>query len=274
MTIRCQHILAWAWPIMLVAHAAAARDRDDSGVQVSGNVALVSDYLFRGLSQTWGQPAVQGGVDVDASRWHVGAWTSNVSRNSYPGGGMELDLFGDVGLLARGDWSARAGLYGYFYPGANLDHARPAPGNRSLDTAEANLSLIWKVWTLKYSRALTDYFGADVEQGYTGGTRGTQYLQIDGDIPLGKAWSLQPHAGYTDYSTGLRTPLPGGARDPGYSDFGLALKFASGEKFAASLGVTHATNAAFYGHATSFLNASKQQDVGGTHVVLTLSTTF
>lgn len=274
MTIRCQHIMALAFQLVLFAHAAAAQDKNDSGVQVSGNVALVSDYLFRGLSQTWGQPALQGGVDVDAGRWHVGAWTSNVSRNSYPGGGVELDLFGDVGLFAHGGWSARAGLYGYFYPGANLDRVRPALGSRSLDTAEANLALTWQAWTLKYSRALTDYFGADVEQGYTGGTRGTQYLQIDGSIPLGKTWSLQPHAGYTEYAMGLRTPLPGGAHDPSYADFGLALKFAPNDRFAASLGVTHATNAAFYRHATSFLDASSQKDVGGTRVVLSLSTTF
>ncbi|MDE2272471.1 MAG: TorF family putative porin [Xanthomonadaceae bacterium] len=274
MSIRHQSVLAVAWSLVLVAHAAAAQGKGKSGVQVSGNAALVSDYVFRGLSQTWGQPALQGGVDVDAGRWHVGAWTSNVSRNSYPGGGMELDLFGDVGLFAHGDWSARAGLYGYFYPGANLDHARPALGSRSLDTVEANLALTWRAWTLKYSRALTDYFGADVEQGYTGSTRGTQYLQIDGAIPLAKDWSLQPHAGYTDYAAGVRTPLPGGARDPSYADFGIALKFAPSQRFAASLGVTHATNAAFYRHATSFLGASGQKDVGGTRVVLSLSTTF
>lgn len=243
-------------------------------MQISGSAALVSDYLFRGISQTWGQPALQGGMDVNAGRWHAGGWVSNVSRNSYPGGGVEFDLFGDVALFAHGDWSVRAGLYGYFYPCANLDHARPALGSRTLDTLEANVLLTWKTWTLKYSRALTDYFGADFEQGYTGSTRGTQYLQIDGDIPLGNAWSVQPHAGYTDYSTGLRTPLPGGARDPGYADCGLVLKFAPGERFAASLGVTHATNAAFYRHATSFLDASGQKDVGGTRVVLSLSTTF
>ena len=266
MHIRCKHVLALALPTVLVAHATFA--------QVSGNAALVSDYLFRGLSQTWGQPALQGGVDVDADRWHAGAWTSNVSRNSYPGGGMEVDLFGDVGLFARGDWSARAGLYGYFYPGANLDHVRQPLGSRSLDTMEANIALTWKTWTLKYSRALTDYFGADVEQGYSGSTRGTQYLQIDGDIPLGKAWSLQPHAGYTDYATGLRTPLPGGAHDPSYADFGLALKFAPGERFAASIGVTHATNAAFYRHVASFVDTTEQKNVGGMRVVLSMSTIF
>ena len=253
--------------LLLGSHAAFASS-------LTGNLALTSDYTFRGLSQSWGQPALQGGVDLAAGRWHVGAWASNVSRNSYPGGGLELDLFGDVGLFQQGDWSARAGLYGYVYPGANLDHARPALGSRSLDTLEANLSLSWKSWTLKYSRAMTDYFGADVEQGYRGSTRGTQYLQLDGSIALGKQWSLAPHLGYTDYRRGLQTPLANGARDPGYADYGLALKYAPNDSLAVSLGVTHASNDAFYAHVASFRDPADVQDLGGTRVLFSLSATF
>ena len=266
-----QPMLLLALPAVLVAQAAIAQD---NGAQVTGNVALVSDYLFRGISQTWGDPALQGGVDVTDGRWHVGAWASNVSRNSYPGGGAELDLFGDVGLFRQGDWSARFGLYGYLYPGADLEHAQPPLDNRSLDTLEANVSLSWKIWTLKYSRSLTDYFGADVEQGYSGGTRGTQYLQLDGSIPLGAQWSLVPHLGYTDYRRGLATPLADGARDPGYADVGLALKYAPNDVFAFSLGVSHASNDEFYGHVASFRDPADAKDLGGTRALLSLSATF
>lgn len=241
---------------------------------VSGNLALTSDYLFRGLSQTWGGPALQGGVDWSSGRWHVGAWASNVSHNSYPGGGAELDVFGDVGLFQRGDWSARMGLYSYGYPGANVNDARPPLASRSFDTLEGNASLTWKSWTLKVSRALSDYFGADVEQGYAGSTRGTQYLQLDGSIPLGARWSLAPHLGYTDYRRGLAVPLANGARDPSYADYGLAVKFAPNAKFTASLAVSHATNAAFYSRVASFRDPDDMKDPGGTRAVLTLSTTF
>lgn len=264
-------MLLLALPAVLVAQAAIAQD---NGAQVTGNIALVGDYLFRGISQAWGQPALQSGVDVNAGRWHVGAWTSNVSRDSYPGSGIELDLFGDVGLFQQDDWSARFGLYGYLYPGANLDNAQPPLGSRALDTLEANLSLTWQNWTLKYSRALTDYFGADVEQGYRGSTRGTQYLQLDGTIPLGKQWSLAPHLGYTDYRRGLQTPLASGASDPSYADRGLALKYSPSDKLAIGIGVSHATNDEFYRHVASFRNPADAKDLGGTRAVLSLSATF
>jgi hypothetical protein len=146
--------------------------------------------------------------------------------------------------------------------------------SRKLDTLEANLSLQWKTWTLKYSRALTDYFGADVEQGYSGDTRSTQYLQLDGSIPLGQQWSLAPHLGYTNYRRGLQTPLANGARDPSYPDYGLALKYAPNAKFAVGVGVSHATNDKFYGHVASFHDPTDVKDLGGTRATLTLSATF
>jgi uncharacterized protein (TIGR02001 family) len=263
-----------ARPFLLFCALLAGSGTAFADTSFNGNLALTSDYLFRGLSQTWGRPALQGGMDVNDGRWHVGAWTSNVSPNSYPGGGVELDLFGDIGLLERDGWSARFGLYGYLYPGADLDHARPALPARKLDTLEANLSLAWKSWTLKYSRSLTDYFGADIEQGYSGSTRGTRYLQLDGSIPLGERWSIAPHLGYTDYHGDLQTPLANGARDPSYADFGLGLKYAPNKEFAISLGVSHATNDKFYSHVASSLDSTDVKDLGGTRATFTLSTIF
>ena len=65
--------------------------------------------------------------------------------------------------------------------------------------------------------------------------------------------------GYTDYRRGLRTPLANGARDPSYADCGLALKYAPNDHFAASLGVSHASNDAFYRHVVSFVDADDKK---------------
>src|SRR5262245_2646296 len=68
----------------------------------SGNVALTSDYVFRGISQTQGDPAIQGGFDfttnVGNAPFYAGAWASNVDFGSpsavhVP---MELDIYAGV----------------------------------------------------------------------------------------------------------------------------------------------------------------------------------
>jgi uncharacterized protein (TIGR02001 family) len=240
---------------------------------ISGNLAVVNDYMFRGLTQTWGRPAIQGGADyTGATGFAAGFWGSSISERSYPGGAMELDLYASYGHAIAGDWSWRAGLYGYVYPGANLDQAGLAP--RSLNTAEANAALGWKWLTLKYNRALTDYFGADVGQGYRGDSKGTSYLQLDAAFPLGDRWSLALHAGHTHYATVLAAPLASGTRDPGYSDFGATLKYRLDGHWSLGGGLTHATNAAFYRHTSSFLDAGDTRDVGGTRGFLMLQGTF
>lgn len=240
---------------------------------VSGNAALASDYLFRGLTQSWGRPAIQGGADyADPAGFAAGFWASSVSERSYPGGAMELDLYASYGQAINRDWSWRAGIYAYVYPGANLDHA--GLPSRSLNTAEANVALSWKQFTLKYNRALTDYFGVDTEQGYRSDSRGTGYLQLDATFALGDAWSLALHAGHTHYTTTLATPLADGARDPGYSDVGVTLKYQVATHWSLSAGLSYATNADFYRRTVSFLDASDTRNVGGSRGFVMLQGSF
>src|SRR5436309_8446048 len=69
---------------------------------LTGNVALVGDYRFRGLSQTYTQPAVQGGVDfTHVSGAYLGTWGSNVSGNQFLNrGSLELGREGRDGSRA------------------------------------------------------------------------------------------------------------------------------------------------------------------------------
>ncbi len=77
---------------------------------VSGNINLLNQYRFRGIDQTWGRPALQGGLDWShADGWYAGAWGSNVSQRSYPGGRVELDLYGGYNGQINDDWSYTLG---------------------------------------------------------------------------------------------------------------------------------------------------------------------
>ncbi|MGN6228023.1 MAG: TorF family putative porin [Dyella sp.] len=269
--MKLRYLTASTALLSLVCAGAAAQQAPAN--PVTGNVAVTSDYMFRGLTQTWGRPAIQGGADyTNPNGFAAGFWGSSISERSYPGGAMELDLYASYGQAIDSDWSWRVGVYGYVYPGANLDQA--GLPSRSLDTAEANAALTWKQFTLKYNHALTDYFGVDTEQGYTGDSKGTDYLQLDASFPLAEAWSLALHAGHTHYTTALATPLANGARSPSYSDFGATLKYQLNPHWSISGGITHATNADFYGRTASFLNANYTRNVGGSRGFVMLQGTF
>lgn len=253
--------------------ASAGARAEDAPYTISGNVALASDYLFRGLTQSWGGPAIQGGADLSTSGgFAAGVWASSISDKSYPGASLELDLYASYGRAIDEDWSWRAGLYGYLYPKGDLDEA--GLPSRSFDTLEANASLSWRWLTLKYSHALTDYFGVDVEQGYRGDSKGAGYVQLDAAIPLGAQWSLALHAGHTRFGTRLAVANADGADDPDYTDLGATLKYQFHPSWSASVGVSHADNGDFYGHTASFTNAGDTRDTGGTRGFVTLQGIF
>jgi uncharacterized protein (TIGR02001 family) len=268
-------ILVAALPL---AGGALAQDADAGAANapdytVTGNVAVESDYMFRGITQTWGHPAIQGGGDLAMKNgFAAGFWASSISERSYPGGAMELDLYGSYGASFNDDWSWRAGLYGYVYPGANLDQAKPAYPARSFNTLEANAALTWKWLTLRYSRSLTDYFAIDTEQGYVGDSKGSGYLQLDASLPLSDTWNLSLHAAHTSISARLITAS--GLADPSYSDFGGTLKYQFSTHWNASVGATYATNKSFYQHTASFLDLTETKNVGGSRGFVMLQGTF
>jgi len=251
-----------------ISAASVTRAENRSGTEappytIAGNVELTSDYIFRGLTQTWGRPAIQGGADLSmANGFAAGVWGSSISEHSYPGDSMELDLYASYGRSINEDWSWRAGLYDYVYPGANLDQA--GLPSRSFDTVEANVAVSWKLWTLKWSRALTDYFGADVEQGYRDDSKGTDYFMLEGSVPLDANWALTLHAGYTDYSTRLAVANAQDARNPSYADLGLGAKYQFNKHWTLIGVATYATDSRFYRNTASFRNPNDTRDVGGT----------
>jgi uncharacterized protein (TIGR02001 family) len=83
--------------------------------EISANVAFTSDYVFRGVSLSGEDPAVQGGVDWTSDQFYVGTWGSSLGS---AGTSMELDLYAGW-TPSTGPVSWDLGLIGYFYPGAD-----------------------------------------------------------------------------------------------------------------------------------------------------------
>ena len=98
---------------LLMTQPAAAQENK---LEFSGNAAITSDYIFRGLSQRTEDPALQGGVDATYGMFYVGAWGSFIDfGTSKPD--VEVDLY--AGITPKlGPVDLDLGVIGYFYPGA------------------------------------------------------------------------------------------------------------------------------------------------------------
>lgn len=147
--------------------------------EVSGSLTVTSDYLFRGISQTSEEPALQGGVEfAHDSGFYAGAWGSSISwlSDADPDVSSQVELDGYLGY--RGDFgdsglSYDVGALYYWYPG---DY--PA-GFGDPDTAELYFGLGFGMFTAKYSYAVTDLFGLPDSDG-------------SGALDLGASWEFIP----------------------------------------------------------------------------------
>ena len=96
-----------------------------SDFTVTGTAAIVSQYRFRGLSQSNNQPVVQGSITVShSSGFYVSAWGSSASSNGFIDspidiGGTEIDVYGGFAKeLGSSGVKVDLGVYGYIYPGS------------------------------------------------------------------------------------------------------------------------------------------------------------
>ena len=94
----------------LVSLAAPASAQTE--VDVAFNVGVVSDYVFRGASQTDEEPALQGGVDITAGSFYAGVWGSNV--DFFDDTDAEVDFYGGF-RGEKGGFALDAGVIFYAY---------------------------------------------------------------------------------------------------------------------------------------------------------------
>lgn len=201
--------------VLATAPAYAAGDtptEPEAAAPLSGSVTLASQYVSRGVRQSWGRPAIQAGIDyTTAGGWSAGAWTSTIDDRFVENGTLELDLYaGYTG--AAGPLGYNATLTWYRYPGA-----RVSATNTSYDYGELQGGLSWKSLYAKYNYTFSrDFFGIT-------GARGTGYLDVGANHPLGHALTLQLHAGdgrvagegngvwdWRDFRAGLGKTFDGG----------------------------------------------------------------
>lgn len=188
---------------------------------IAYNVGVVSEYRYRGMGQTKGDPALQGGVDyTDASGFYLGAWGSTIkwikeyaaaASTPYAAKGpVEIDLYGGY----KGEVSGVAydvGYLRYQYQGNTLEKATFFSNP---NTDEVYGALTAGPVTAKYSYSMSNLFG-------TLNSKGSTYLDLSATFDLGNGYSLVPHVGrqvvknndaysYTDIALTLNKDLGDG----------------------------------------------------------------
>ena len=199
---------------------------------LSFNVGAVSDYRYRGISQSRLKPAMQGGFDyADKSGFYVGAWASGIKWIKDAGGdaSVEVDLYGGY-KGAVGDVAYDVGFLRYEYPSNKLAI--------DANTNEVYGAVTMGPVTLKYSHAVSNLFG------FTN-SKNSYYLDLSGTFDMGNGFSLVPHVGYQS----VKNNSPAS-----YTDYSLTLgkDLGNGLSATAALVGTDADKAVYYTPAGKF----------------------
>jgi uncharacterized protein (TIGR02001 family) len=246
MKLQAKSVLALS--ILLAGTAAMAQAAAPApDYTLSYNAGVVSNYVFRGITQTSGNPAVQGGVDfAHKSGFYLGAWVSNVKWvkevNGASKGDFELDLYGGYkGEIIPG-LSYDIGLISYQYPGndsgvANTSYITPvaAGAYTNANTNEFYGAMTYSVVTFKYSQSMGNFLG-NID------SNASRYFDLSANFDLGKGVTLTPHVGRQTITGPTNTTAD-------YTDYSLTVAKDLGNGLAVSAAAT-STNAAEFGFYT------------------------
>ncbi len=177
---------------LLATSTAAFAQTAPAAPEVTYNVGVVSQYRYRGIGQTTGDAALQGGVDyANANGFYLGAWGSTIKwiKDAAPAnttqakGPFELDIYGGYKFEASG-LAYDVGYLRYQYVGNTYKDA----GYVNANTDEAYGAVTAGPATLKYSYAFSDLFGNP-------NSKGSTYWDLSATFDLGNGYSLVPHVG-------------------------------------------------------------------------------
>ena len=242
---------------------------------VTSNFSLVSNYLYRGISQSGNNPAIQGGFDyTHASGFYAGTWGSSISwlgdAGIANGAGMELDTYFGIKNSFATDFSYDVGFLRYNYPGNYATTMPPVVGTTQYDKGDTNeiYALIgWKWFTLKYSDSLGSTFSMP-------NASGTNYIDLSASYPIGDSgYTLGAHYGVQTYvgstTDALKAANPNS--DPTYSDYRVSVSKDFGNTYA--VGLTYSGTNVKTGTGAYYTNP-QGKNLGQSTAVVNVTRTF
>jgi uncharacterized protein (TIGR02001 family) len=232
---------------------------------IAYNIGVVSQYRYRGLAQTRGLPALQGGLDYsNANGTYVGVWASTIhwikdastkdTANVVNVDGMsEVDIYGGYKFETSGV-TYDLGVLAYQYPKNTLKNIT------TLDLENANTTEVYGAatfgaYTLKYSNAVSNLFGYK-------NSKGSTYIDLTANFDMGSGFTLSPHIGRQAVKGTTIGYYEGGLS---YTDLSLTLAKDMGNGISATLSAISTSakrNTNFLSNKTGY-NAAKEAVVVG-----------
>ncbi|MBY0574771.1 MAG: TorF family putative porin [Undibacterium sp.] len=157
--------------------------------EVSFNLGVISDYRYRGISQSRLQPALQGGLDYtdNVHGFYAGTWMSTIKWTKDAGGGgdLEVDLYaGKRGEITK-DVSYDLGVLAYVYPANGL---AKVVGFANANTTELYGQIGFGPGYIKYSHSVTNLFGFI-------DSKSSGYFDLGANVEMNQGYTLNLHFG-------------------------------------------------------------------------------
>ena len=178
---------------------------ESHGFEFSANTAIVSDYVFRGMSQSDESFAIQGGFDAEHdSGLYAGLWASTVDFNDNDEASTEIDFYAGYGGEVNTVSYDVGGIY-YAYPGADTPRDYDyfeVYGSLGYDFSAASAAI-----TVNYS---PDYYNESGD---------SLYKHLGVDVPLSEGFTLSGGVGHQSIDDNTSFGVPD------YTDWNLALGY-------------------------------------------------
>ncbi|MDR2874446.1 MAG: TorF family putative porin [Methylobacillus sp.] len=244
------------------AAPAAAPAEPASDFTLSSNIGFFGQYVFRGITYTNEQPAIQGGFDLaHSSGAYLGVWGTNVDKDALYGNTLEVDLYGGyANTFGQSDFGYDVGFLYFYYPN------NEKLVTESANTLELNAALKYKWFTVKYSYAVTDFFGINNKSmgDGKGDSDGSDYIELNFNYTFPMAINLVLHAGHQRVE---------GRSMGDYSDYliGINKDFSIANSDGWNVGVNYTTTS---GADNNWYVDARGRTTSDDHVILFLKRTF
>jgi uncharacterized protein (TIGR02001 family) len=184
-----------------------------ANAEISANVQLTSDYVWRGVSLSNNGPAIQGGLDWSNEQFYAGTWASSLGApTGSPSSPIEIDLYAGW-TPTTGPVSWDLGVVSYNYPGADDDGAEfdyfEFKAGGAMDVVE-HLNLGAAV-----------YYSPD----NYGGTGTATYWEVNGDFTVNDALHITAAFGNQQIED-ADGPLPGVTSSSNYNTWNIGATYA------------------------------------------------